>query len=138
MGSIREQLRGVPFVIAFLAVGIGFAFAPSITMGTIAGIFFVLALLCMIEDRRLARSGQRTQGWLLITEWRRTVSSLSSSFSITGALPVAKPPKWDEVSGSLQWAVVSLWFMTRPANSDAISISFGDGEALLWHFYFSP
>jgi hypothetical protein len=65
MGSIREQLKYVPFVIAFVAVGIGFIFAPSITMGAIAGVFFVLALLCMIEDRRLARSGQRAQGMVV-------------------------------------------------------------------------
>jgi hypothetical protein len=34
-------------------------------MGTIAGVFFVLALLCMIGDRRLARLGQRTRGMVV-------------------------------------------------------------------------
>lgn len=62
MGSLREQLKCVPFVIAFVAVGIGFSLAPSITMGTIGGVFFVLALLCLIEDRLRARSGRRAQG----------------------------------------------------------------------------
>jgi hypothetical protein len=62
MGSIREQLKYAPLVIGFIAVGIGFNFAPSATMGVIAGVFFVLAFLCMIEDRLLERSGRRAQG----------------------------------------------------------------------------
>jgi len=65
MGSIREQLKYVPLVIAFVVVGLGFNLAPSITMGTIAGVCFVLALLCMIEDRLLARSGRRAQGMVV-------------------------------------------------------------------------
>jgi hypothetical protein len=61
MGAIREQLKYVPLVLVFLLVGLGFNFAPSATMGTIAAGFFVLALLCVIQDRRLARCGLRTE-----------------------------------------------------------------------------
>ena len=62
MGTLQDQLKFLPFVLAFFVTGLGFTFAPSITMGTIAGVFFVLALLCVVQDRRLALVGQRVQG----------------------------------------------------------------------------
>src|SRR5215467_3405862 len=62
MGSIREQLKLLPLVLAFCAAGVGFTFAPSITSCVIAGVFFGLALLCLVQDRRLALAGQRLHG----------------------------------------------------------------------------
>src|SRR5262245_9063912 len=62
MTALREQLKFLPFVLVFFVVGLGFQFAPSITMGAIAAVFFVLALLCIVQDRRLALVGQRAQG----------------------------------------------------------------------------
>ena len=62
MGAIREQLKQLPIVLAFFALGLGFTFAPSITLGAIAAVFFVMAVGCIVQDRRLARVGQRAQG----------------------------------------------------------------------------
>jgi hypothetical protein len=62
MGTLREQLKFLPFVFAFFAVGLGFAFAPAITMGAIGSVFLVLALLCVVQDRRLALVGERAEG----------------------------------------------------------------------------
>jgi len=62
MGSIREQLKLLPLVLAFFAAGVGFTFAPSITSGVIAAVLFGLALLCVVQDRRLALVGQRAHG----------------------------------------------------------------------------
>jgi Protein of unknown function (DUF3592) len=62
MGPIRGQLKLLPFVLAFVVAGLGFMFAPSITMGAIAVVLFVLALFCVVLDKRLALLGQRVQG----------------------------------------------------------------------------
>src|SRR5512140_3169742 len=62
MKAIREQLKLLPFVFAFLLLVLGNTFVPSLTWGAIAVVCFVLALLCLVQDRRLALVGRRVQG----------------------------------------------------------------------------
>ena len=62
MATIREQLKYVPFVVPVILAGLGFGFAPAVTAGIIAVGFFALAVLCVIEDMRLACLGRRAQG----------------------------------------------------------------------------
>lgn len=57
-----QQLRALPLVIVFLAVGLGMWRVHSITAGAMAAVLFALALLMFIGDRLLARSGRRVQG----------------------------------------------------------------------------
>jgi hypothetical protein len=62
MKAIREQWKELSLAIAMITVWIGFYFAPSLTTGVIAAALFALALLCVVQDRRLAASGRWAQG----------------------------------------------------------------------------
>jgi hypothetical protein len=62
MTEMRKQLRYIPLLLLFILLGVGFNYAPSLTMGAMAVVFVILALSCVVQDRRLARSGCRAQG----------------------------------------------------------------------------
>jgi len=62
MKPLPKQMRYLPVVLVFILLGFGFNYAPSITMGTMSCVLFFLAVLCVVQDRRLARSGCRAQG----------------------------------------------------------------------------
>jgi hypothetical protein len=61
MGAFRGQLKTVPLGLACVAAALGVCFFPSIAAGIIAGVLFILALLCLVEDRRLVHAGQRAR-----------------------------------------------------------------------------
>jgi hypothetical protein len=64
-GYLREQLRGLPVAVAFIAVAVGFLLVPHVTAAAIAAILFLIAAAIVVEDRLLARHGRRTQGMVV-------------------------------------------------------------------------
>jgi hypothetical protein len=102
MGSARGQSKYVPVVLAFAAAGFGFIYVPAITSGAIAAVIFGLALLCLVQDHLLARSGRRAQGTVVdfqaeedcfipIIEFQDDGGAIRRESTGTG-LGVKKPP----------------------------------------------
>jgi hypothetical protein len=58
----RQELKTVPAGLAFIGVMVAMTVVPSVVAGTIAAIFFLLAIASVIYDSRLGRGGCRTQG----------------------------------------------------------------------------
>ncbi len=58
----REQAKALPLAFAFVAIGVGFYFAPAATAGMIAAALVGLAFLCVHQNVRLSRKGQSATG----------------------------------------------------------------------------
>lgn len=59
---LRQQFSALPLVLAFVAIGLGFYFAPAATAGMIAVGLVGLAMLCCYQEVRLSRGGQSAAG----------------------------------------------------------------------------